>query len=141
MNRIKVGVSQRELSKLLRFTKTGQYVSNIERQLCSIPPKKIKLFAKVLEITEREVIEAMISDYRDYLENYELIDENQIKIEEPECKISEPVTTASSVTQELDKETTTSYTAENQNPNTQKKFGTMSQAVEDAIEQFFAQNP
>lgn len=59
--------SQNDLSKLLGM-KNGQFISNIERGLCSIPIKQITLVSKVLGIERSEVVETMVLDYRNNLQ-------------------------------------------------------------------------
>jgi transcriptional regulator with XRE-family HTH domain len=40
-----------------------QYISNIERGLCSIPAKRVKLLAKALNLDITKIKEAMIQDF------------------------------------------------------------------------------
>lgn len=48
-NRVKKKLSQSDLAKSLGF-KNGQFISNVERFICSIPAKKAKLFCDILEV-------------------------------------------------------------------------------------------
>ena len=64
--REQVGISQEGLSIKLGY-KNGQFVSNIERELCSIPAKKITLTAKHLRISKDRIITAMLKDEELYL--------------------------------------------------------------------------
>ena len=61
-NRIKQGYSQEELSKKMGY-KNGQFVSNCERGICSIPLKKLKLAADLLAMPFEEIKEAVLKDY------------------------------------------------------------------------------
>lgn len=61
--RINIGVSQEFLAKNIEY-KNGQFVSNIERGLCSIPEDRIKPMSKILGIHEDILIGAMIEDFR-----------------------------------------------------------------------------
>ena len=59
--RAEVGVSQESFSHSLGY-KNGQFVSNVERGLCSIPYKKIPICADLLKIDPEEIIEAIVAD-------------------------------------------------------------------------------
>lgn len=61
--------SQRKMGKMLGF-KNGQYISNIERGLCSIPPKVVPALVKKFMVSEKTIIDAMIADYRASLEAF-----------------------------------------------------------------------
>lgn len=41
-----------------------QYISNIERGLCSLTPHSFKLIGDFLEITKKSLINASVADYR-----------------------------------------------------------------------------
>lgn len=58
--------SQTELAPLLGY-KNGQFVSNVERGLCSVPVKKHKKLSKLLAIPLKEIANAHFEDFR---ENY-----------------------------------------------------------------------
>lgn len=60
-NRLKVGISQEGLSKMIGY-KNGQFVSNVERGLCSIPNKKLVPIANILKVDPEVLIEAIIAD-------------------------------------------------------------------------------
>lgn len=73
-------ISQSELSNRLGY-KNSQFISNVERALCSIPAKKTPILAQVLNIRLDEIKEAMVRDYANNLENatqQALIDSNLI---------------------------------------------------------------
>lgn len=61
--------SQTELSKLLGY-KNGQFISNIERGLCSIPVKSLGLLADTLELSREEIKAALLKDMEQTLDNY-----------------------------------------------------------------------
>ena len=61
--------SQSELSRLLGY-KNGQFISNVERGLCSIPKRKVKQLASVLDLDKEELFTAILADDRTTLENY-----------------------------------------------------------------------
>ncbi len=65
-NRIKSGLTQRDLALKLNFT-SGQFVSNYERGLCPIPIDKIRALINILHLDKNEVIELMQSDSREQL--------------------------------------------------------------------------
>lgn len=64
--RIKKGLSQGDLSKLLNY-KNGQFISNIERSLCSTPPKVANEMCEILDIAKEEFIKAFLADEEKYL--------------------------------------------------------------------------
>lgn len=57
-------ISQCSLSQLLGY-KNGQFVSNVERGLCTIPFKKLHLVSKLLDIPVNELVEAFKKDTED----------------------------------------------------------------------------
>lgn len=59
-----VEMSQSKLSECLGF-KNGQFVSNIERGLCSIPADKVGAVSNMLHISRLEIVEAMVQDYKE----------------------------------------------------------------------------
>ncbi|MBC96524.1 MAG: hypothetical protein CME63_02165 [Halobacteriovoraceae bacterium] len=61
--------SQTKLSKTLGY-KNGQFISNLERGLCSIPLKGMTNFLKVLNISEDELKTAILKDYELTLDYY-----------------------------------------------------------------------
>ena len=66
-NKIKVG--QEELSQMLGY-KNGQFISNVEREKCSVPLKTLSKLIEVLSIPESELIEAVVNDYRETVYNH-----------------------------------------------------------------------
>lgn len=63
------GYSQTQLSKALGY-KNGQFISNLERGLCSIPLKGMSKFLETLNISEEELKSAILKDYKLTLEYY-----------------------------------------------------------------------
>ncbi len=61
--------SQTELSTQLGY-KNGQFISNIERGLCSVPVKSLLLLSKTLSIEPEKLKEALLADMEKTLENY-----------------------------------------------------------------------
>lgn len=61
--------SQTELSQMLGY-RNGQFISNVERGLCSVPKKKLKKLAQILDIDKTELFTAVLEDDRTTLENY-----------------------------------------------------------------------
>ncbi len=61
--------SQSELSNLLGY-KNGQFISNVERALCSVPLKMLGRVSEVLDISLDEVKLAVMKDYENTLEFY-----------------------------------------------------------------------
>lgn len=59
--------SQTELSTLLGY-KNGQFISNVERGLCSIPLKNLKRLCEVLEISQTDLKAALLKDFEKTLE-------------------------------------------------------------------------
>lgn len=61
--------SQSELSHALGY-RNGQFISNVERGLCSIPLKGIGNVAEILDINVEEVKAAILKDYEATLNYY-----------------------------------------------------------------------
>ncbi len=61
--------SQAELSQILGY-KNGQFISNVERGLCSIPLKMLKRVAQVLDISPMELRESLLADFHNTLDEY-----------------------------------------------------------------------
>ncbi len=61
--------SQSELSHLLGY-KNGQFISNVERALCNIPLKMLSKVSEILDITSRELSDAILADHEVTLSNY-----------------------------------------------------------------------
>ena len=78
------GYSQSDLSHLLGY-KNGQFVSNAERNLCNMPLKMLKKTCEILDIKEPVITEAMISDYKQTINNY-LNAKDDFKVKTPKKK-------------------------------------------------------
>lgn len=63
------GISQTYLSKELGY-KNGQFVSNIERGICSIPFEKIPTLANLLSLDPLAIKEAILKDYSTAIDSY-----------------------------------------------------------------------
>lgn len=63
------GISQTQLSKELGY-KNGQFVSNIERGICSIPFEKIPTLSALLGLDPVSVKEAILKDYSTTIDSY-----------------------------------------------------------------------
>jgi transcriptional regulator with XRE-family HTH domain len=61
--------SQSDLSKLLGY-KNGQFISNVERGLCSIPLKMLTRLSTVLEISKEDIKLAVLKDYEKTIEEH-----------------------------------------------------------------------
>lgn len=61
-HRLRKGLSQKELSYIIGY-KNGQFISNVERELCSIPVKVLPLMAEVFDIDVMEFVCALEQDY------------------------------------------------------------------------------
>ena len=59
-------MSQNQLSALLGF-KNGQYISNIERGICSVPKKKAKVFCEILGVDVSLFIATYLADEQLYI--------------------------------------------------------------------------
>lgn len=66
--RLKKHYSQQDLSILLGYL-NGQFISNIERHLCTLPTKKIPLLSKLLAIDLDTVRTAFVKDYTEEITN------------------------------------------------------------------------
>jgi transcriptional regulator with XRE-family HTH domain len=66
--RKQLNVSQIDLSMSMGYGNQGQFVSNVERMLCSIPASKIHIAAKKLQLEESDIIETMLKDEKINLE-------------------------------------------------------------------------
>jgi transcriptional regulator with XRE-family HTH domain len=153
LRRIELGLSQSQTAKLIGFVR-GQFVSNVERALCSVPPKKIESTAKVLQVDPSEIINAILEDERIFMhqilskDKFAAMTEKQhreIKLEERELvkcqKTTQQIKPVLYVVPEQKEETvTTTSTQEKPIQNTPKKLGTLSPLVEAAINNFFTQN-
>jgi transcriptional regulator with XRE-family HTH domain len=54
-------IPQMELSNRLGY-KNGQFISNVERGLCSVPAKKFHVIAQILNLSVKELIKATTKD-------------------------------------------------------------------------------
>lgn len=61
--------SQSELSQMLGY-KNGQFISNVERSLCSIPLKMLTKVARILDIAHEEIRDALLKDHHETIVNY-----------------------------------------------------------------------
>lgn len=57
------GMSQSDLARALGF-KNGQFISNVERGLCSMPPCKINELSRLIQAPRNEIIDAIVNDHR-----------------------------------------------------------------------------
>lgn len=64
--REEIGLSQTELSQSIGY-KHGQFISNIERGVCSLPAPKVRALAVSLKTKPRPIIDAMVKDFHDNL--------------------------------------------------------------------------
>ena len=62
-------MSQSDLSEIIGY-KNGQFVSNVERALCSIPAKMAKKVRAALDITADEMMDAYLKDCEESLREY-----------------------------------------------------------------------
>ncbi len=60
--RIAAGLSQCELNLTVK-SNNGQFISNIERGLCSLPAKSVAKIAETLDVPADKIIKAMVKDY------------------------------------------------------------------------------
>lgn len=61
--------SQSELSEMLGY-KNGQFISNVERGLCSIPLKMMGKVSEILGISPEELKKSVLKDHEETLSNY-----------------------------------------------------------------------
>ncbi|AYF45222.1 MULTISPECIES: helix-turn-helix domain-containing protein [Halobacteriovorax] len=62
-------VSQQGLSYRLGY-KNGQFISNIERGLCSVPLRSLNSICDVLKVSKEELRETLLKDYAETIDNY-----------------------------------------------------------------------
>ena len=65
--RLELGISQEDLAKKIGM-KQGQFISNIERDLCALPVKYIREISKILDIDPRDITVLMKEDFNEYLD-------------------------------------------------------------------------
>ena len=73
--------SQAVLSEKLGY-KNGQFISNVERGLCSVPAKQIGPISDLLKINSDEIVEAIIADK--YVELRKAIHEHEMSKAQPD---------------------------------------------------------
>ncbi|MCB9061285.1 MAG: helix-turn-helix transcriptional regulator [Halobacteriovoraceae bacterium] len=61
--------SQTELSAFLGY-KNGQFISNVERGICSIPVKSLKKISDLLGISPEDIKEAVLKDHAQTIDNF-----------------------------------------------------------------------
>ncbi len=66
--RAEKGLSQAELTEKLGYT-NAQFISNIERGICSLPPTKIDLFCKLLQVKKEAIKDALRKDFEDSIKD------------------------------------------------------------------------
>lgn len=62
VKRVEAGLSQGQLGSKLGFS-NGQFISNIERGLCSIPLEKCKLLCEALNISKGPLKAILVYEY------------------------------------------------------------------------------
>jgi hypothetical protein len=62
-------ISQTQLSEVIGY-RNGQFISNVERGLCSVPLKKLSLICDVLNVPKKVIAEALIKDYQDDINHF-----------------------------------------------------------------------
>lgn len=67
--RVKLHISQTDLSIALGY-KNGQFISNMERGLCSLPLSKTAKLCNALRIPGDVLREALVNDYLDHISNF-----------------------------------------------------------------------
>ena len=65
--RAEFGISQDALALQLGF-KNGQYISNVERDLCGFPVKHLNSLSKVIHVSTIQLVDAYKSDCAEYIE-------------------------------------------------------------------------
>ena len=65
--RIELGISQHQVAKRIGM-KQGQFISNIERDLCALPIKYVQRIGKVLDINADHLVVAMKEDFSDHVD-------------------------------------------------------------------------
>lgn len=73
--------SQTELSAQLGY-KNGQFISNIERGLCSVPVKSLSLLTKTLDIDPDTLKSALLKDMEKTLDNYLRMEQSEAATQE-----------------------------------------------------------
>lgn len=65
-HRVKVGLTQSDVAQKLGYT-SPQFISNIERGLCSAPVKHLKDFAKMYNLDTEELIRLLLAEHESQL--------------------------------------------------------------------------
>ncbi len=65
-HRVKAGLTQSDVAQRLGYT-SPQFISNIERGLCSAPVKHLKDFAKMYHLDSEELIGLLLSEHETLL--------------------------------------------------------------------------
>ena len=82
-NRYKTDFSQADFAVKLGY-RNGQFISNIERGLCNLPPHLIVKASEILQINPERMIDAMVKDYADSLNQ-------EVKLQLPFYTLSERI--------------------------------------------------
>ena len=67
--RIKIRMSQKEISKKLGYT-SPQFISNFERGVSFLPIKKLAKLTNILNLSSKKVINMVIKSQKSYLEEF-----------------------------------------------------------------------
>lgn len=65
-HRVKAGLTQSDVAQRLGYT-SPQFISNIERGLCSAPVKHLKDFAKMYNLDSEELIGLLLTEHETML--------------------------------------------------------------------------
>lgn len=65
-HRVKSGLTQSDVAQRLGYT-SPQFISNIERGLCSAPVKHLKDFAKMYNLDSEELIQLLLTEHETML--------------------------------------------------------------------------
>jgi transcriptional regulator with XRE-family HTH domain len=65
-HRVKAGLTQSDVAQKLGYT-SPQFISNIERGLCSAPVKHLKDFAKMYNVNTEELIQLLLTEHESVL--------------------------------------------------------------------------
>lgn len=76
--RIKKDISQQKLSEILGY-KNGQFVSNLERALCSLPLEKAEELSNALDLPIQHIKDALVEDYKSHLNAFVGVKKNARK--------------------------------------------------------------
>lgn len=61
--RLLLGITQAQLFDRLGYLSNGQFISNIEREKANIPIKRLKEWAKALNISKEELRELILNEH------------------------------------------------------------------------------